>query len=410
MSFPCIFLFTNTIVMKNKFRLFLTCALLILNTALFANKVIVKGYVQDSNKNAIANKKVSIYTDSLSCSIARIVTTNPNGYYIDSFECSKAITKLKITVENCNGTVLINDPLVPISNIVESNFIVCITQTPPPPTPTTCKAVFAYTLSGYTVKVNSAETNAPIGDSVISRVWNFGDSSAIITGNRVDPSHLYSKAGTYTTCLEIKTKNGCASSYCLSFTIKDTSVLVSANACNVNLSFNAERISLKTVRFNSSLSNAIGDTIIQRIWHFGDNTVLDGNQISPLKEFPMQGIYTTCLQVKTKGGCVAEICKTVRVQDSIALPVAAVDFVSIVSINPNPVATRMYVTLTSRNNNTLCELNIVDIYGMVKSSIKKTLLQGNNIIEIPTELLYQGPYFFTVSTQNSKDAKIFYKL
>ncbi len=396
--------------MKNKFRLFLTCALLILNTALFANKVIVKGYVQDSNKNAIANKKVSIYTDSLSCSIARTVTTNPNGYYIDSFECSTAITKLKITVENCNGTLLINDPLVPISNIVESNFIVCITQTPPPPTPTTCKAVFAYTLSGYTVKVNSTETNAPVGDSVISRVWNFGDSSAIITGNRVDPSHLYSKAGTYTTCLEIKTKNGCASSYCLSFTIKDTSVLVSANACNVNLSFNAERISLKTVRFNSSLSNAIGDTIIQRIWHFGDNTVLDGNQISPLKEFPMQGIYTTCLQVKTKGGCVAEICKTVRVQDSIALPVAAVDFVSIVSINPNPVATRMYVTLTSRNNNTLCELNIVDIYGMVKSSIKKTLLQGNNIIEIPTELLYQGPYFFTVSTQNSKDAKIFYKL
>ncbi|MEI6584867.1 MAG: PKD domain-containing protein [Sediminibacterium sp.] len=394
--------------MKNKFRLFLTCALLILNTALFANKVIVKGYIQDSNKNAIANKKVSIYTDSLSCSIAHTVTTNPNGYYIDSFECSIAITKLKITVENCNGTLLTNDPLVPLTNIVESNFIVCITQTPPPPT--TCKAVFAYTLSGYTVKVNSAETNAPVGDSVISRVWNFGDSSAMITGNRVDPSHLYSKAGTYTTCLDIKTKNGCTSSYCLSFTIKDTSFVVSTNACNVNLSFNAERISLKTVRFNSSLSNAIGDTIIQRIWHFGDNTMIDGNQISPLKEFPMQGFYTTCLQVKTKGGCVTEICKTVRVQDSIALPVAAVDFVSIVSINPNPVATRMYVTLTSRNNNTVCELTIVDIYGMVKSSIKKTLLQGNNIIEIPTELLYQGPYFFTVSTQNSKDAKIFYKL
>jgi PKD repeat protein len=396
--------------MKNKFRLFLTGTLLILNTALFANKVIVKGYVQDSNKNALANKKVAIYTDSLTCSIAHTVITNPNGYYIDSFECSKAITKLKITVENCNGTLLINDPLVPISNIVESNFIVCITQTPPPPTPTTCKAVFVYSLSGYTLKVNSAETNAPVGDSVISRVWNFGDSSAMITGNRVDPSHLYSKAGTYTTCLEIKTKNGCVSSYCLSFTIKDTSFVVSANTCNVKASFNAERISLKNVRYNSSLSTAIGDTIIQRIWHFGDNTVMDGNQVSPLKEFPMQGIYTTCLQVKTKGGCVAEICKTVRVQDSIAIPAASVDFVSIVSINPNPVASRMYVTLTSRNNNTACELNIVDIYGLVKYSIKKTLLQGNNIIEIPTELLRQGPYFFTVNTQNSKDAKIFYKL
>ena len=179
--------------MKNKFRLFLTGTLLILNTALFANKVIVKGYVQDSNKNALANKKVSIHTDSLSCSIAHTVLTNPNGYYIDSFECSKAITKLKITVENCNGTLLINDPLVPISNIVESNFIVCITQTPPPPTPTTCKAVFVYSLSGYTLKVNSAETNAPVGDSVISRVWNFGDSSAMITGNRVDPSHYTAK-------------------------------------------------------------------------------------------------------------------------------------------------------------------------------------------------------------------------
>jgi hypothetical protein len=79
-------------------------------------------------------------------------------------------------------------------------------------------------------------------------------------------------------------------------------------------------------------------------------------------------------------------------------------------INPNPVITRLAATIFSRTGNVEAEISVFDIYGVVKLTVKKTLLQGNNIIEIGTESLYHGPYFLKVSTRSGKDSKIFYKL
>jgi hypothetical protein len=278
---------------------------------------------------------------------------------------------------------------------------------PTPPPPAACKASFVFTAQGGTVKFNSTSTGTTSLDSVISYTWIFGDSSVPVQGGK-DPSHVYAKTGKYIVMLYIKTKNGCESKY--SETVSVTVAPPPVN-CAIDVQFTAERVSLKKVQFNSILSKAnAGDSIIQRNWKFGDNTVLGGNEIKPLKEFPVAGIYNTCLEVKTARGCVAQTCKSVTVQDTVTTPQSTVDYIKIISINPNPVITKMIATIYSRNTNAEAEIIIYDIYGTTKMTIKKLLAQGNNVIEINTSNLYHGPYFLKVSSKSGRDAKAFYKL
>lgn len=291
----------------------------------------------------------------------------------------------------------------------ESKFSALVTTKAPvaPIRPTSCKAYFHFTIMDGIVKFNSAESKAASAqDSIISRYWIFGETSNTTTlqGNRVDPTHIYTRPGKYIVYLYIKTKQGCESKF------TDTVVITKVN-CSAEAQFNIESIGLKKVNFNSSLSKAQpGDSITQRIWKFGDNSSLTGNIIDPSKEYPVQGIYTACLQIKTRNGCEAQMCKQITVQDTVSRPNIAVDFVKIVSINPNPVVSSMRATIYSSNKDIECEITVYDIYGSWKISLKKLLAQGNNIIEIETANLYHGPYFLRVKTKNGLDTKVFYKL
>lgn len=277
-----------------------------------------------------------------------------------------------------------------------------------PITPTSCKSFFTKTITDGLVKFNSADAKAANEkDSIISRYWIFGEttnSSGVLQGNIIDPSHGYSKPGKYIVILYIKTKSGCESRYA------DTINITHVN-CKAKADFNAEKISLKKVLFNSSLSFAqTGDSIIQRTWNFGDNSTLSGNQIKLEREYPTQAIYTACLQIKTLNGCVADTCKKVIVQDTANIRPIAVDFIKILAINPNPVVYNFRATIYSSSNNIETEINIYDIYGVLKSTMKMVLTKGNNIVEVQTANLYHGPYFLRVVSKSGKDSKIFYKL
>jgi len=235
-------------------RLLWVLLLLCFQTNVFANIVIVKGTIKDSNNLYLSNRLVKIYTaDSTNgvCQIAHSVYTNPNGFYIDTLKCTGAdIRKLYIVIENCNGTKLTRDPAVGTTGIVEVNFITCATQVSPPPIPTNCKAFFNFTIADSIVKFNSAESAASYTpgtkpDSIISRTWYFETNypnAATLTGNRVDPSHIYSKPGTYQVYLVIKTKYGCESKYTSTVIIKAPPV---PTICKAKADFTAEKISLK---------------------------------------------------------------------------------------------------------------------------------------------------------------------
>ncbi len=590
--------------MKKDIRLLFVLLFLSFQSIVSANIVIVKGTIKDSSNFYLANRLVKIYsTDSTNggCIISHNVYTNPNGYYIDTLRCTSGdIRKLYIIVENCDGTKLTRDPAVNSTGVVEVNFIVCAKPTTAQPIPG-CKAVIAFNTNDSLVQFNSKESYAgsipgAVPDSIISRTWNFGDSSTILTGNRIDPSHIYKYAGKHTVTLTIKTKSGCESSYQLIFETKlrviptnckayftsivtdsiakfnstgsqasvtpglaldsivsrtwyfmdsnpnyttitgniiDTShtykqpgtyqvylviktklgceskftapvtikapappttckayftktitdglvkfnsadskaandsdvivsrywifgettsiagviqgniidpshtyakpgkyivllyiktksgcesryadtLIISKVVCTAKASFSAEKINLKKVHFNSNLSTVqLGDSIIQRTWKFGDNTYLQGNTIQLEREYPTQGIYTACLQIVTLNGCKADTCKQVVVQDTANVPTVPNDYIKILAINPNPVIYNFRATIFSSAKDIECEIDVYDIYGTLKSTMKKILSRGNNIIEVITSNLYHGPYFLRVVSKSGKDSKIFYKL
>lgn len=590
--------------MKKDLRILFVLLFLSFQSIVSANIVVVKGTVKDSSNNYLANRLVKIYsTDSANggCLISHNVYTNPNGFYIDTLKCTAGdIRKLYIIVENCDGTKLTRDPAVTSTNVVEVNFVICAKPNIPQPIPG-CKAIIAYNTNDSLAIFNSKESYAgtipgAAPDSIISRTWNFGDSSAILTGNRVDPTHVYKSIGKYLVTLTIKTKSGCESSYQLLIEIKspviptnckayftstvtdsiakfnsagsqasvypgiaadsivsrtwyfmdnyptvatltgnrvdpsyiykqpgtyqvylviktklgceskftaavtikapappttckayftktitdglvkfnsadskatsdsDTvvsrywifgettnaagilqgnivdpshtyakpgkyivllyiktkagceskyadTITISKVICTAKASFSVEKINTKKVLLNSSLSTVQpGDSIIQRTWKFGDNSYLQGNSIQVEREYPTQGIYTACLQIVTLNGCKADTCKQVIVQDTASIPTVPTDYIKILAINPNPVIYNFRATIYSSAKDIECEIDVYDIYGLLKSSFKKVLAKGNNIIEVQTANLYHGPYFLRVISKSGKDSKIFYKL
>jgi PKD repeat protein len=268
--------------------------------------------------------------------------------------------------------------------------------------PLYCKAVFSFTKKEQAIQFNSLRSIAPQGDSIVSRTWYFGDSSAALTGNRKDPVYQYQKAGVYNVCLVIKTAKGCESRYCenITYTIPN-------NQCVVK--FSDERLSQKKIKFNSSGSTAIaGDSIIERKWKFGDGTELGGNIVSPEKEYRQKGIYTVCLKIKTAAGCSSEVCKVFEIKDSTANESIS-QRIKILQINPNPVVSRFITTIWTKMGIEV-EISIYDIYGTIKWKTKKGLLTGNNFIEIPAIELKTGPYFLRVSSAIGNDSRLFYKL
>jgi PKD repeat protein len=271
-----------------------------------------------------------------------------------------------------------------------------------------CRANFSTIADGATLKFNSSNSNGGAGDSIISRQWIFGDSSAI--GTTVDPSHKYAKSGVYNVCLYIKTKGGCESKECkqVSVTVPTTSPTLTKCAAQ----FTSTRVSPKKIIFNSSTSLvATNDTIVERSWGFGDGSAtLTGNIIKPAKEFSKAGIYTVCLKIKTAKGCNNSYCSTIRIEDTATAPVATTDPVKIISVRPNPVVSPLTTEVWSKFNNITAELSVYDIYGTKKVSLSKVLLQGNNITPIPTAFLMPGPYFFRVTTMYGVKSTQFYKL
>jgi PKD repeat protein len=302
--------------MKKVLLLLFTVCCLLSQEQLLANTVIVRGYVKDSTGNAVANRTVKVFTNDSSqgCIFTHMVTTNPNGYYIDTVTCNTGIKNLFVKVENCNGVWIIQNPTVTVSGDVEVNFVIC---RPGTNTAAQCKALFNYNLTETGVKLSSTPSEVPSGDSIISRKWVFGDSSAPLTGNQADPWHEYKKAGTYNVCLTIKTKKGCESTYCKNIVFQPKP----ADSCIARVNITTERLSAKKIRFSSKeVTVAPGDAIIKRIWSFGDGTSHEGNEISPLKEYKDTGVYQVCLKIKTSKGCENQICIKVTVRDSSTQP------------------------------------------------------------------------------------------
>lgn len=374
-----------------------------------AKQVIVKGTVKWSNGTPAAGRAVYIMPDSLQvpgCFISHTAYTNANGVYIDTLVCSNAIVKIRVRTEDCGGTWLLRDPQVS-GEVAEVNFTLSCS----PATVTNCEAVFkavstSSTALPATVQFNSSASHGSTAtDSITERLWNWGDGSSL-GGNVVNPSHTFTQAGNYTVCLSITTAKKCVSKACTTITIAKTEPPVT----QCKAVFTWERLSLKKIRVNAGKSTkATGDSIIQRRWDFGDGTTLADNSLNPTHEYKQTGSYNVCLWIKTAKGCENSFCSVIKLGDS-TTPAPAADAVKLVQLFPNPATTVLHAVIYSRYNNTPATLEIYDIYGALKWSAAKNLLQGDNASELQLQQLAPGPYVFRVTTTYGKINKNFYKL
>lgn len=368
-----------------------------------------KAFFTSSLKDSIAQFNSEGSLASVTNGIAKDSIISRTWYFMDNYP-----TLSTLTGNHIDPTYTYSKPgtyqvylVIKTKLGCESKFTESVTIKAPP-VPTTCKAHFTKTITDGLVKFNSSDALAAgTKDTIISRYWIFGETTAsagVLQGNIIDPSHTYSKAGKYIVLLYIKTKSGCESKFADTITISNA-------VCKAKADFSIEKIGLKKVILNSELSTVqTGDSIIQRTWKFGDNNYLQGNSIKIEREYPTQGIYTACLQIKTLHGCVADTCKQVVNQDTANIRPIPVDFIKILAINPNPVITNFRATIYSSSKDIECEIDVYDIYGLLKSTMKKVLAKGNNIVEVQTANLFHGPYFLRVISKSGKDTKIFYKL
>lgn len=147
-----------------------------------------------------------------------------------------------------------------------------------------------------TVCANAATSFVDQSVSSVSWSWDFGDGSAISTGN--SQTHVFPAAGTYTVTLIVNNLSGCS----------DTvvhSVLVNPNPVSAYTTTSACYTFPTTFTDNSTAA-------VSWSWNFGDATALDTTQ-SPTHTFVNPGIYNVSLLVTNTFGCTNSSMQTITV-------------------------------------------------------------------------------------------------
>ena len=127
--------------------------------------------------------------------------------------------------------------------------------------------------------------------------WDFGDGA---TSTVVDPTHLYSNAGTYIVKLRAFDSTSCNKVDSASFTITVSSIPAA--------SFTFSPLQPEENTIINFVNQSIGAT--SYLWNFGDgDTAIDTN---PSHIFPATNIYDVCLKATNDAGCSDDTCIKVR--------------------------------------------------------------------------------------------------
>lgn len=285
-----------------------------LSLATFANRVIVKGTINTTNGAPVVGKTIyisSVQSNSAACNIKDSTKSNPNGYFIDTLQCSGGdIRWVVVAFKNCDGFLTSKTLEVPTTGIIEIKLTDCVLANP-----VNCNASFTIIPSpngGGVFYFVSPKSTPGTADTIVRRVWTFGDGTAN-EGNNSEVRKEYKTPGVYEVCLKVTTQSGCTKTTCQRVEFSQPPVVCKA-------AFTFERIPTTAAnaigfRFISTPSTiSAGDEIVSRIWTFGDGSGLTGNEISPVHNYTKAGNYEVCLTIKTKKGCESKYCMMVVAQ------------------------------------------------------------------------------------------------
>ena len=295
-----------------KHALIFWLACLLTSFGSFANTVIVKGTIVYSGGGVAVGKTVWISSlpssNTAGCLVTDSVKTNPNGYFIDTLACNTDIKKVVVSTRNCNGELLQKILEVPATGTISVEFVLnCSLQL--------CRPDFSYqrvNSSDLIIYFNSKESMTGAQDSIIRRVWTFGDGTAN-EGNAIEIKKEYKQQGNYQVCLKILTKSGCTQTVCKTITVGQNS----QPTCKAQFKWEpipASESNRAGFQFFSSLITATPDSIMARTWIFGDGDTLRGNEPNPKHAYRQPGKYEVCLIIKTKSGCENRQCQLLVVE------------------------------------------------------------------------------------------------
>ena len=126
------------------------------------------------------------------------------------------------------------------------------------------------------------------GGSIVSRIWDFGDST---TSVQVNPNHVYTKSGKYVVSLSVTGNFGCTD-------VKIDTIIVDSLP-DARFIYSNTCLGDSTFFTNFSIPNS--DSIVSFLWDFGDgNLSINSN---PIHFYQSSGIYNVKLTAFNSKGC-----------------------------------------------------------------------------------------------------------
>jgi gliding motility-associated-like protein len=167
--------------------------------------------------------------------------------------------------------------------------------------------------SCFSVATQFADLSVATGQTISSWNWNFGDSTSTSNSSTLkNPTHTFSKVGTYNVKLTALTDAGCVNSI-----IKQVVVYQ-----NPVVDFLMPDICLNDASALFTNKTTIADSsALTYLWDFGDNVtdVIQSTKQNPVHKYNASGVYNVKLKVSSKAGCIVEKIKAFTVNGSVPL-------------------------------------------------------------------------------------------
>jgi gliding motility-associated-like protein len=159
--------------------------------------------------------------------------------------------------------------------------------------------------------ISFTDTTLASGTNVVDWIWDFGDSSPVVTGTGT-PTHSYANPGAYNVTLIVTTANGCIDTI-----IQPISVLSSLLP-----DFQSDTLCSGNLASFQSLSSIANGVIQSYLWNFNDNTpVQNGMNVNHIFQNP--GVYDVVHTIVASNGCRDSITRQIIILES---PQAVVGF------------------------------------------------------------------------------------
>ncbi|MBA2440197.1 MAG: hypothetical protein H0V50_05930, partial [Thermoleophilaceae bacterium] len=160
--------------------------------------------------------------------------------------------------------------------------------------------------------------------AVTSICWTFGDGKdTCINATAASPInissvlHHYQQNGNYNVCIKIKYADGCDANYCKTISLQT----ISDNNCSAGFEMGNTDMVLKKL-FVAQPWQSTGRKPEKICWDFGDgkdtcivyNTSISNNY-AVYHKYDHAGTYKVCLKILYSGGCVASVCKELKIEN-----------------------------------------------------------------------------------------------